>query len=229
MCIQRFSIIALALIFHFNVQSQQRIGLDISSRMDNLMLTAHYQKVLKNRVLYSAGIFFGGNGRSFISNDTMRLYSSSPVRSPFPTTNRPVRDSITSYSLLHYNTVSRSVGIQAGIGYFFEFGVKHGLRSNVNATLGVVNSHVSGFYRSTENYTGVRILHNEQYFVGSINLEAYHTIRLTGRLTFNYGLKIPYYFSIDKAKFNPLTHDDLLSGFEPQLSIGMTRVIGKCD
>jgi len=32
-----------------------------------------------------------------------------------------------------------------------------------------------------------------------------------------------------KSKFNLTRHKDLLYGVEPELSVGLTRVIGKCD
>ena len=225
----RSLVIFCALLFNFNSFGQQRIGVDLSSRMQNLMLTVHYQKVLKNRFLYSAGIFAGNNGNVFISNDTIRLYAGTPIASPYNEANKPIIDTSGTYSLLDYRTNARSVGIQFGLGYYHEFDVQHGLRVNLNSSIGYVSTQLGGYYRSIDNFTEQYAVHHTQHFVGSISLEAYHTIRLTGRLTFNYGVKVPYFFSIDKAKFAPMVSKDLLYGFEPQLSIGITRVIGKCD
>lgn len=219
----------ITLLLTINSLGQQRIGVDISSRMNNLMLTAHYQKVLKNRFLYSVGFSFGNYGTSFVENDSIRLYAGEPIATPFNDANTPITDSSGTYSILDYNSTARGVGIQFGLGYFHEFDVQHGLRINVNSSLNFVNTLISGYYRSIDNFTGIYKNQYYDHFVGSISLEAYHTIRLTGRLTFNYGLKVPYYFTIDKAKFNPTVNKDLLYGFEPQLSIGLTRVIGKCD
>ena len=225
----RSLILFFALLLHFQSFSQQRIGADLSTRMHNLMLTVHYQKVLKNRILYSVGVFAGSNGSTFISNDTLRLCAGTPIASPYSNANNPIIDTSGTYSLLDYITTIQSIGVQFGLGYYYEFDVQHGLRINLNSSIGYVGSVLGGYYRSIDNFTEQYATHVNEHFVGSISLEAYHTFRLTGRLTFNYGVKVPYFFTIDKAKFNPTVQRDLLFGFEPQLSIGLTRVIGKCD
>jgi len=209
---------------------QQRIGVDVSSQMTNLMFTGHYQKVLKNQFLYSVGIFGGSNGRAFIHYDTILLYSNYPPQSPYSTINQGYSDSTgNQFSIFDYTTAGSSVGIQAGFGYFHEFDVQHGLRFNFNTSIGYAHARVSGNYRSTENFSTVFDVRHTNHWFGSVSFEAYHTIRLTGRITFNYGVKVPFHFSVDKAKFNPVTYKDLFYGFEPHLSMGMTRVIGKCD
>ena len=225
----RLTIFILVLFLNFNSIAQQRIGMDFSSRMDNLMLTVHYQKVLKNRILYSFGAFAGGNGRTFVKNDIQNFYSGVTIASPYAEANLPVTDSSGTYSIIDYNYSAKSIGIQFGLGYFLEFGVEHGLRMNVNSTFGYVQSKLAANYGSTENFAKVLATHSLRHFIGSISLEAFHTIRLTGRLTFNYGIKVPYYFTVDEARFNPTTQKDLIYGLEPQISIGFTRVIGKCD
>ncbi|MDG1332459.1 MAG: hypothetical protein P8P74_09020 [Crocinitomicaceae bacterium] len=227
----RTSLILLFVSSFFSLTSfsQQRVGVDVSSRLDNLLFTVHYQKVLKNRFLYSAGVQFGGHGSSFISNDTMRLYTGRSIESPYSNANQPIVDPTGSYSLLDYKTTARSVGIQVGLGYFHEFDVRHGLRFNLNSSISFVSSRIGGYYRSINNFTEQYRVHTNNHFAGSVSLEAYHTMRLTGRMTFNYGVKIPYFFTVDRAKFDPTVQKDLVYGFEPLLSIGMTRVIGKCE
>lgn len=224
------SILFYATLFlHFVSTGQQRIGIDLSSRMDNLMLTVHYQKALKNRLLFSAGIYGGGNGRCYINYQTDPSNLSQNVQSPYSEANLPISDSTGTYVLEEYNYVAKSMGIQLGIGYFYEFGVKHGIRANANAAFGFASSTLNGHYRSTDNTGVVSATNSSQHFTRSISLEACHTIRLTGRTTFNYGIKVPYYFSADRSRFNPTTKKDILYGFEPQISIGMTYVVGKCD
>jgi hypothetical protein len=124
---------------------QKRIGIDVSSRMNNLMFTAHYQQVLKNRIIYSAGIFVGGHGSVFIVNDTMRWYNGNSIATPYANFNRPVTDSITSYQALDYISSAKSTGIQFGLGYYFEFGVEHGLRINLNSKWAYVQSNLRGY------------------------------------------------------------------------------------
>lgn len=229
MQMSRIILIVFTLLVNFNSTGQKRIGIDISSRLDNLMFTVHYQQVLKNRFLYSVGIFGGGNGGVLVQNDTLRLYSGKPIATPYSNSDLPIIDSITSYSILDYTSSARSVGIQFGVGYYFEFDVEHGLRINLNSKWAYVGTKLGGYYRSIETYREVYATHYEDHFVGSLSLEAFHTIRLSGRMTFNYGFKLPYYYTIDKARFRPSIQKDLLYGFEPEVSIGLTRVIGKCD
>ena len=201
----RIILFVFILLLNFNSTGQKRIGIDLSSRLDNLMLTMHYQQVLKNQILFSTGLFVGSNGHVLVENDTMRLYGGTSIATPYTESSRPISDSLTSYSILDYISSARSVGVQLGVGYYFEFGVKHGLRVNLNSKWGYVSSKLSGYYRSIENFREINANHYEHHFVGSISLEAYHTIRISGRMTFNYGAKIPYYYTIDKAKFRPST------------------------
>ncbi len=209
--------------------AQQRIGVDLSSRMQNLQLTVHYQGVIKNRLLYSCGVFFGGTGKSLVLNDTLQLYGGTPIMSPFSQANGLITDTSTSYSILDYSTSARLLGIQAGLGFYYELNVKHGLRFNLNGKIGIASSRVGGYYRSIENFKTVYRESYANHFMGGVSAELFHTIRMSGRWTFNYGIKVPYYFSIDRTRFNPIYQKDQLHGFEPELSIGVTRVIGKCD
>jgi hypothetical protein len=209
--------------------AQQRIGVDVTSRMQNLQMTLHYQGVIKNRLLYSCGVFFGGTGKSFVLNDTIQLYGGTRIQSPFSQANASITDTSTSYSIVDYSSSARLFGIQAGLGFYYELNVKHGLRFNLNGKLGIATSTVGGYYRSIENFKTVYRESYANHFVGGVSAEVFHTIRMSGRWTFNYGIKFPYYFSVDQARFNPIYKRDQLYGFEPELSIGFTRVIGKCD
>jgi hypothetical protein len=209
--------------------AQQRIGVDVTSRMQNLQLTVHYQSVIKNRLLYSCGVFFGGTGKSLVFNDTLQLYGGRSIQSPFSQANASITDTSTSYSILDYSSKARLFGIQAGLGFYYELNVKHGLRFNLNGKIGIATSTVGGYYRSIENFKTVYKKSDHNHLFGAVSAEVFHTIRMSGRWTFSYGVKVPYYFSVDRARFNPIYQQDQLYGFEPELSIGFTRVIGKCD
>ncbi len=227
----RLANIQLTLIFLLSwtyVTAQKRIGVDVSTRLDNLTLTVHYQEVLKNRWLYSLGLYYGTNGRVFVLHDPVQLSSTSTIKSPYTNANRMVVDSVNSYTLLDYRSSAKSMGIQFGIGYFYEFGVEHGIRVNLNSKIGYAETELYGIYTAM-NSTEVVQTHMNYHVIGALSLEVFHTIRISGRTTFNYGVKIPYFYTVDKARFNPTRHKDLLYGFEPELSIGLTRVIGKCD
>lgn len=225
-----FAVLLFMLYLSNTLNAQQRIGLDISTRnLNSLMFTFHYQSVFSGNWLYGIGFFSGSNGRDIIQNNPERLYSGTPIQSPFQNVNRPIQDSVTTYSILDYSLQVRSIGLQIGLGYFFEFGSTHGLRINLNSRLGLAQTRTVGYYRSIETLKETKAPYVNYHWVSSIGLEITHTIRLTGRFTFNYGVKLPYYLILDKRSFNPTDHKDLVYGFEPELSIGITRMIGKCN
>jgi len=62
-----------------------------------------------------------------------------------------------------------------------------------------------------------------------VSPELYHTIRIGGRSTFYYGVRLPYYFSLHIDNFDPQVDKDLFYGLEPELAVGVTWQIGKCD
>jgi hypothetical protein len=210
--------------------AQKRIGVDFSTRMLNINTTVHYQSVIKYNFLWSVGIFQGGMGKKYFTGDTMNIINGTTGNySPYPSVNQPYINAEGSHSLLHYSVSAKATGIQAGFGYFFPFGVKHGLRTNVNFRIGYSSAKVYSSYVLTPSSKRIWRMNETYHFFAGVSTELYHTIRLTGRFTFYYGLKVPYHFTVDKARFNPLKNQDLLNGFDPEVSIGLTRVIGKCD
>lgn len=209
--------------------SQKRIGFDASTRLSNVNFTFHYQQVIKNNWLFGAGIFGGGNGTELITNDTLGLYDNS-IQSAYASVDQPFVDTNNvSYGILDYLSKGRSLGVQAGVGYFHEFDSKHGLRANLYGKIGYASNKVRGYYRSIENFTEKTRNNYVSHWIGGVSLELAHTVRLSGRNTFYYGVKAPFYFSLDRAKFNPQSYQDIYYGVEPEFTFGFTRVIGKCD
>ena len=225
----RIAITFVSCLFSLLIFSQQRIGIDFSTRITNLNVTASFNTVIKGNFIYSIGVFAGGIGNADVYNDTKRLYSGVEIKSPYPRVNQSISDTITTYDLLDYESRGRAIGIQFGVGHFFEFGIIHGLRVNLLGKLGFSSTKVRGYYRSTTTYSEKAQTIRTNYFYSSVCPEIFHTIRRTGRNTFYWGIKLPYHFTIDKARFNPTVNQDLLYGFEPELSIGFTRVIGDCQ
>lgn len=228
----KFGLTILLSLFFLFANGQQRIGLELTSRLSDLSITAQYHKVVKQKWLLNAGISFGSMGLKFIDfeNDTTLLINGYTIRSPYA--NVPISFIDTggyNFQLFKYKTNAKGFGIQFGLGFFHEFNIVHGFRFNLNAKIYCAQSEISAGYFNISNryFTSGRYI--QQYFVGSISPEIHHTIRLSGRTTFCYGIKLPYYFSLDKGKFNPVRNNELLSGFEGGVSVGLTYVIGKCD
>jgi hypothetical protein len=212
--------------------AQQRMGIDVSSRLTDITLSTNYQKVVKKNFLISGGLTFGSLGRKFIDfdNDTTLLKNGFIIQSPYANVSTSFRGTDGNYyQLTRYNMNSKGIGISLGLGVFKEFSVNHGIRFNLNSKFYVVNSRIHTGYFNSENSFFSYLIYHQNYFVGSISPEVYHTIRLSGRSTLYYGIKLPYYFSLDKGKFRPTNSNELLAGFEADLSVGLTYVIGKCD
>ena len=224
--------ILLSLIFFFNLTSfhaQKRVGLDVSTRLTNLNLTLTYNHLLKKNFLFSTGIYSGGSGIFDIKNDTINLTNGKGNYSPYSIANVQLSDSFSTYGLYDYYTRTKSIGIQIGIGYFWELGVIHGIRANLNAKLGYSTNKIRGYYRSTKIRREISRVFYASHVTLASSIELAHTMRIQGRYTFYYGIKAPYFFNVDKKNFNPRTQRVAFYGFEPEFTLGLTRVIGKCD
>lgn len=197
---------------------QQRIGVELTSRFTNVNTTIYYSKVIRTNWILSGGVLLG----SFNSNPA--VLSS---ESPFSGMNQPFSDSIGTFSLNRYSLRNQGFGIQYGVGYFREFGTLHGIRFNLNQKWLSVQSQTKGVYVH-ENFAKYRTF-SYSYASGSLSAEVYHTLRLSPKWTFYYGVKLNYYFLLDKGRYNPHVKEDPLSGFEPELAFGVSRSFGKCD
>jgi len=227
-----FLTILAIILLDFSALSQQRIGIDVSSRLTDLTITTNYQKVFNKNFLISAGLTFGSMGRKFLDfeNDTILLKNGYNIQSPYATVSTSIRDKDgNNFQLMRYNMNAKGIGVSLGVGVFKEFSVNHGIRFNLNSKFYAVNSRIHTGYFNVQNSYFTYAFYHQNYFVGSISPELFHTIRLGGRTTFYYGIKVPYYFSIDKGRFRPTNSNDLLAGFEADISVGLTYVIGKCD
>jgi hypothetical protein len=223
-------IISLNLLLAFFSYGQQRIGFDLGTKGNTLSATATYNKVLKKNFLLSAGIFIGNYGLAFMDLNVQQFETGQRVYTPFSDFNSNHIDSSgISYTLFDYGSRGSGSGVQFGFGFFHEFGVMHGIRFNLNNRIGWMNSRFNIFYYNEELEKGVHLMKYRSHFIGAITPEISHTMRMTGRITFFYGFKFPFYYSLDKGKFNPRYSSDLFYRLEPELCIGLTYVIGKCD
>jgi len=203
---------AFIVLFLFTANAQKRIAVDLSSRLKNIGVTVSYHQVIKGGLLFSGGISAGSTGEVKTFNDTMRLYTGNPINSGFNNVNQIITDTSTSYSLLNYRNKGRSIALAVGLGYFYEFGIIHGIRANLYAKFGYAKNTMEAFYRSTETYTSNYRAFDNYHFTSSISFELFHTIRDTGRSTFYYGFKIPYFYAV-APKFTPEDPKNVYYGF----------------
>lgn len=226
----KFALTAILIFITLISFSQQRIGVSVNSNLASINLNLNFQKVIKGPILLYSGISFGSFGKSEnLATDTY-LNQNSGYGSPFPSVDREIRDVNGTYILCDINTKGSGLIASFGLGVFKEFQNFHGIRFNVNQEFGWVKSYVSAFYRHTSDPVGRRVVASEIWHpIGSLSFELYHTIRLSGRNTFVWGFRMPYHYSLDRGRFQPRNMSDIFYNFRPEISVGMTRSIGKCD
>lgn len=208
--------------------SQIRIETNLSTRFQDLNLTCNTHFVVGHNWLLSGGITGGFSPKMWIDNSRAELDQGLLIQTPYPSVNGAIEYEGASYKILDYSSNARFLRTNLGVGYFHEFGAQHGIRAHAFFLLQYVSNQINGYYYSSSAQQEIYRSTLFNHFVGGASMEVFHTIRLNGRNTFCYGVKIPYFFSIDKARFNPVNPKDNFYGFEPELSIGITRMIGSC-
>ncbi len=211
----------ILLILTLHGYSQQRIAFDLTFKSLGINSTVIYQNVFYKNVFFSAGLTIGNYGKSFMSSYTAGVPYGS-LESPYPALTNTIGNS----RLKGYSSKSTGAGIVLGIGAFKEFSVKHGVKFSLNNKLFIISQ--DNLFHVGEGLDEIGILTKSTFYVASISPEISHTIWLNGRTTFNYGIKVPYFYSLDKGKYHPLYRKDVFYGFEPELSIGFTYAVGKC-
>ncbi len=217
------------LLFASSSFGQQRIGFDFNSRLTNANFTVQYHRVIKGPLLFTTGISGGYFGPAGNFSDSAQVVNGFHQNS-YPTLTNSFSRNGGNYQLRGTGTKGTGIGAFVGVGVFKEFANFHGFRLNVNHHFLWGRSHISAYYRDYNQERGnTWRTANVWHPLGAVSIELYHTMRLNGRFTFYWGGKLPYYYSMDKARFNPKVDGELFHKFLPDISIGITRAVGKCD
>ncbi|MEX1192760.1 MAG: hypothetical protein WEA99_12370 [Brumimicrobium sp.] len=211
----------------FFVLAQQRIGFDVSYRQMGINSTLSYHKVFAENWLISGALTYGQKGR-YIADYRDYDLSKTTFFSPWNEVNEPIISNGSEYHLKNYSVKNKALSVQIGIGYFHSFNVQHGLRGHILAQYGQAFNRINGTYDASDQSYNKHRLTKTNHSIAAVSAELYHTIQVWQKFTFFYGLKAPYYFSIDKSRFNPTRKDDNFYGIEPELSLGITYLIGDC-
>lgn len=226
---KRVLIFLILSCYSLQLDAQKRIALDVNYRNANLSFSSTYHHVVKSNWLFSVGVFGGGKGKTLVVNSMDEFNSGNSLQSPWRQTNQPqIHDSV-AYDLFDYDANSSSFGIHFGVGYFHSFGAIHGIRGHLFSQFGYGYNKVFAKYYAEELQLFVMQRLQENHFIAAITPEIYHTINLKSRFTLYYGCKLPYYFSIDKQSFNPQNKKDPFYRLRPELTLGITVLVGKCD
>jgi hypothetical protein len=223
----RYYIVFLTFILTFISTAQNRASLDISHRFDALNLTVGYHKVFSSNWLVSGTINYGGKGR-FFSRDLVSDNNDLNIKSSWPSVSEVVETDVGFHYLREFNVKNRALSAQIGLGYFNNFTFTHGFRMHLFANYGYAMTSFYAYYSPIGNKYPRRD-YKVQHGIAALSIEAYHTIRLYQKYTFYYGLKAPYYFLLNKDKYNPTYKQYHFHGFMPELSLGITYLIGNCE
>lgn len=203
--------------------------MDVNTHLMNLNYSLHYQRVIKGPLLFNAGIFGGKFGEGNNYNDTSIVYSGHNLGIAYPMLNPNYSDTSGLYELGSTATIGYGLGVNVGIGLFKEFRNYHGIRFNLNQRFGWMLSDVRSSYYRPDKFAVHHSYNRIWHPVGAVSIELYHTVRFTGRSTFYWGFKMPYYYTLDKGRFNPKKDSEVFHKLLFDLSVGMTYAIGKCD
>lgn len=202
--------------------SQQRIGFEVSSRLEDLSFTTHYLKVLDGNFLVGAGLMIQGRYLGYSETNGQ-------LRNPFSFVEDTITENGNTYTLKDY-------GVRSGVafcpqfllmGYFHEFSAFHGIRVNLNARVGLARAQVYGKYHS---FTDPKYKYESvKGWIGyaAVSPEIYHTMRQSNKWTFYYGFRFPLYFNF--LGYSPRYSTDIYSTSKLEVAIGLTRSIGKCE
>jgi hypothetical protein len=207
--------------------SQQRLGLDISYRQVGLNASVSYHKVFADNWLFSGSLTYGKKGR-YIVDYRDDNQNKSDFISPWNEVNQLILEENAKYEIKRYTVKNKALSAQIGLGYFHSFNVTHGVRGHVFLQYGQAFNQVTGTYYSDDQAYDIMKETNTIHSIAAVSAEIYHTIQIWRKFTFYYGLKTPYYLKVDKSRFNPVRKENNFFGLEPEISIGLTYLIGDC-
>lgn len=203
--------------------SQQRIGLELFSHLDHISLGTHYQKVIRSNFIVGGGLIWMKNRRGEAFQDR----SSQGIHTAIVNVPESFDRNNEKYVVQGYRTVSKALMLTLNTGYFLEFGSVHGMRVNLNGRVGVAQSFGTYTYLGMINDTVIPVHYQRNHLVTAISPEIYHTLRQRSKLTFYYGLRFPFYFSLNKKNFYPVFRKDGFYGLEIEVAFGITYFLGK--
>jgi hypothetical protein len=211
------------LLVSFSGLSQQRIGLELFSHLDDLSIGTHFQKVVKSKFILGGGLIWVTNRRGEAIEYEPGQVLHTGIRS-VPVSF--VRNNET-YVVQTSRTASKALMLTLNTGFFHEFGALHGIRVNLNGRIGFARTKGTYSYYGQINDTVIPVRYSKNHLVAGVVPEIYHTLRQRKKLTFYYGLRFPFYFSLDKRNFNPIHRKEGFYGLEMEAVIGITYFVGK--
>lgn len=195
--------------------AQWRWSNELSSQFESLSFSTHVQKAFANRYLLGIGVGNIGKERGADYNDNNTHSSFSFV---------PDTWNYEGSTLYHAgeNTRIRGAQLQLMTGYYWESSKKkHGLRFNANFKIGWLFSSNTVFYKQHDTIVAIHFNQNIRFMRGIVSLDVLHTIRLTEKTTFYYGLKNGLF--LPNSAYRPTEKQEAFRFYVPELCLGISR------
>jgi|GEM_PF-1870601 len=202
----------------------QRVAVDFNTALDNGFVTLVYCHIVKPGWYVKGGFSTGNYGRSEHIEDVSEVQKGAAVVSPYTSINT----ANPGMKLFGYNSRRRGSAIELGIGKFFELGPIHTIRFDIQLKGYRITEDIFAGYVMEAPGTvqrGLRVGYKRSGL--SFGPEIFHAIRLTGRLTFYYGVKIPYFLPLRTVGYHPWKIKSPSTGIQPNLAIGLSYAISR--
>jgi len=215
----------LALLMCSILCAQSRVAIDLNATFLNSFTSLQYCHIIKKGLYIKSGFTFGSFGRGYAEQEASEIKLNHGLISPYSDVNSPPFDDM---MLIDYTTKVEGMGIELGIGKFWELDPVHTIRLDLQVKVYRFNEHISAHYivHQPSSYSIIELLSIKRNCF-SFGPEVFHAIRISGRLTGFYGFKFPYYLPIRTAGYRPQNRKDVTIGFQPNLTIGMSCALGK--
>lgn len=215
----------LALLTCSILCAQSRVALDLNATFLNRFMSVQYCPIIKKGYYIKSGITFGTFGLGYAEQSESELKAENSLISPYSEVNTPPYDGMI---LIDYITKVKGVGVELGLGKFWEIDPVHTIRLDLQVKVYRFNELVSAHYtiHQPSTYSVIEFLSIKRTAL-SIGPEVFHAIRISGRLTGFYGFKFPFFLPIRTAGYRPQNWKEVTVGFQPNLTVGMSCALGK--
>lgn len=211
------------LFFSFTCLSQQRIGFELSSRVQDLSCGLTFQKAVSKHFLFGTGLVLNGTALGYKD-----FNQGEKIHNPYSFLPTIVSRDTSEYLIQSYDSKSGlAIGVQLMTGFFHEFNNYHGLRFNLNYRFSFVRTAVSGYYYSASNPGYAYERRTGWHSVQALSPEIYHTLRQSNKWTLYYGVRLPVYMSLFEKSYSPAYKSDMYTGVKLEVAVGLTRHIGR--
>lgn len=202
-------------------RAQSRFAMDFNSMLDDGFFSWHFCPVFAQTFYVKTGVSAGVFGRGYIWKSKESIAHDGALVAPYESVNSGMGN---GYALVDYETEVRGWALESGIGKFWALDNVHTLRLDIQGKWYQIREKLYAGYTPQSGTSTLDAFRKFEFrrHCFSIGPEVFHAIRLSGRLTFFYGIKFPVYFPVKTAEYKALNRKDITVGIQPNLAIGIS-------